>query len=328
MNILISDKKFEDDLEEVVEENNDIVTEEKEDKKDEDNDEELIEVKEEIFKEILDYDTLVISGGSSTGIVTLGSLQYAYDNYLLNKVQTYIGTSSGAIISYLLIICYSPIEIIIYICSHQLMEKIQHFNVVAMINGGGAASFTTIYEQLEKMTIDKIGFLPTFEDLKNKYGKTLIYTTYNTTENKTEYISYLTKATLPCLIALKMSSNLPLIFEKYKYGNNFYIDGGVSDNFPIDIGDKMGRKILGIVLSSKDENFNNEHEMNVLEYIYKLMFIPISQTEEYKIMNVSNKCKIIKLYYSKVKFFNFNINSKMKLDLFSSGYQQTKEFFE
>ena len=50
MNILISDKKFEDDLEEVVEENNDIVTEEKEDKKDEDNDEELIEVKEEIFK--------------------------------------------------------------------------------------------------------------------------------------------------------------------------------------------------------------------------------------------------------------------------------------
>jgi NTE family protein len=318
MDIIISDKKDEDILE--VNKNNDLKEEVEEEVEE--------EIKNEIFKDILDYDTLVISGGSSTGIVTLGALQYAYDNYLLNKVQTYIGTSSGSIISYLLIIGYSPIEIIIYICSHQLMEKIQHFNIVAMINGGGAASFTTIYEQLEKMTIDKIGFLPTFEDLKNKYGKTLICTTYNTTENKTEYISYLTKPTLPCLIGIKMSSNLPLIFEKYKYGNNFYIDGGVSDNFPIDIGDKMGGKILGIVLCSKDENFNNEHEMNILEYIYKLMFIPISQTEEYKIMNVSNKCKIIKLYYSKVKFFNFNINSKMKLDLFSSGYQQTKELFE
>ena len=79
-------------------------------------------------KQILDYDTLVISGGSSTGIVTLGSLQYAYDNYFLSKVENYIGTSSGAIICYLLIIGYTPIEIIVYICSHQLMEKIQHFN--------------------------------------------------------------------------------------------------------------------------------------------------------------------------------------------------------
>jgi len=299
------------------------------------NEEILEEIKEESNDEIkveeiniVDYDTLVISGGSSTGIVTLGCLQYSYDNYFLNKVQNYIGTSSGAIICYLLIIGYTPIEIIVYICSHQLMEKIQHFNIVAMINGGGASSFNTIYEQLEKMTIDKIGFLPTFEDLKNKYNKTLICTTYNTTENKTEYISYLTKPTLPCLIGLKMSSNLPLVFEKYKYGNNFYIDGGVSDNFPVDIGDKMGKKIFGILLCSKDENFNNEHEMNILEYIYKLMFIPISQTEDYKVANVSEKCKIVKLYYSKIKFFNFNINSKIKLDLFSSGYEQTKNIFE
>ena len=48
--------------------------------------------------EFLDFDTLVIAGGSSKGILTLGALQYAHDNNILKKINTFIGTSSGAII--------------------------------------------------------------------------------------------------------------------------------------------------------------------------------------------------------------------------------------
>ena len=272
----------------------------------------------------INFDTLVISGGSSKGILTLGGLQYAYDNYILNNINTYIGTSSGAMICFLLLIGYTPIEIIIYICTHQLLEKMQHFNVVAMLNGNGAMSFGNIYEQIEKMTIDKLGYLPTFEDIHKKYNKTLICVTYNLTDNKTEYISHETHPQLPCLIALKMSSNLPLIFENYKYGNKFYIDGGISDNFAIDIGDKKGDKVLGLVISSNNESFNTGSDSNILEYIYKLIFIPISQSTEYKIQHATKKCKIIRLDYDKLKFFTFNINSKEKLDIFSSGYEQFK----
>ena len=63
------------------------------------------------------YDTLVLSGGSSKGLVILGALQYGYDNYLLNEIETYIGTSAGAITCFLLAIGYSPLEIISYIKS-------------------------------------------------------------------------------------------------------------------------------------------------------------------------------------------------------------------
>ena len=275
-----------------------------------------------------DFDTLVIAGGSSKGILTLGALQYAYDNNVLRKIDTYIGTSSGSIICFLLLIGYTPIEIIIYICTHQLLEKLQHFNIVAMLNGNGATSFSSIYEQLEKMTINKLGYLPTFNDLKKKFNKTLICVTYNLTDDKTEYISHLTHPNLHCLIGLKMSSNLPLIFENFKYGNKYYIDGGISDNFAIDIADKLGEKILGLFITSDNENFNCETDMNILEYIYKLIFIPISQSTEYKIKNISDKCKIIRLSYTKLKFFNFNINSKEKLDIFSCGYEQIKEQFD
>jgi NTE family protein len=273
------------------------------------------------------YDTIVLSGGSVNGILIIGALQYAYDNYLLSNIKTYIGTSGGAILNFLLIIGYTPIEIMIYLCTNQLIEKLQHFNIVAMINGTGALSFSSIYEHLEKMTIDKIGFLPTIQELNDKFGKEFICVTYNLTENKAEYISCENNPNLPCLIAIKMSSNLPLIFENFKYGNNFYIDGGVSDNFPIDVGINKGNKILGIYLDHGDDNSSDE---NIIKFIYKLMFIPISQTMKHKIDNASlNKnCNIIKLEtYGKLSAFNFNISSIDKLELFSSGYQQIKNFF-
>lgn len=271
----------------------------------------------------VNYDTLVLSGGGVKGILTLGALQCAYDNFLLQDINIYIGTSSGAIICFLFAIGYTPIEIVVYICTHQLMEKLQHFNVVAMLNGGGASSYTSIQEQLEKMTISKIGFLPTINDLKTRFNKTFICITYNETEGIAEYLSPDTHPNLPCITALRMSSNLPLIFEKYKYGNNFYIDGGVSNNFPIDIGDNLGKKILGIQHSIEYNNNSDELE-NILEYIYRLILIPIEQSQKLKLQKVSNKCNIITLEYSKINLldFNFSINSKTKLDLFSEGYNQ------
>ena len=198
-----------------------------------------------------------------------------------------------------------------------------------MTQGGGAMSFSTIYENLEKICIEKIGFIPTFTDLKEKFKKNLICVTYNITTDQTEYISAETYPTMPVLIALKMSANLPLIFENFKYGNSFYIDGGISDNFPIDIGNKIGKKVLGIYLASDDAKKETSNS-NILEFIYKLIFIPISQNENYKISSVLDsttkcKCKIIKIKFGNIKFFNFKLQSKEKLDLFSEGYEQMKE---
>jgi len=207
------------------------------------------------------------------------------------------------------------------------MEKIHHFNIVSMMNGNGATSFSSIYEELEKMTINKLGYLPTFEDLYIRFNKLFICVTYNVTEDRTEYLSHENSPHMPCLTALKMSCNLPLIFDKYKYGNSFYIDGGISDNFAIDIGDQKGKKVLGIMITSDTKSFN-EYESSIVEYIYKLIFIPISQSTEFKIKNISEKCKIVKLDYPNLKFFNFKISLKDKLDIFSSGYEQMKKEFE
>ena len=270
-----------------------------------------------------DYDTLVIAGGSAKSIVSLGALQFVYDNFLHHHFQYYIGTSAGAMICYLLIIGYTPIEIIVYICTQQLLEKMQNFNIFGLVQGFGACSFNIIQEQLEKMTILKIGYLPTMKDIKKNFNKELVCVTYNLTESKTVFLNYEDHPNLPCITALRMTSNLPLIFENFKYGNSFYLDGGVCDNFAIDYADSIGNKVLGINLIQEIKEF--EPNMNTLEFIYKVMFIPIQQSIEYKVSRVSSKCKIINLKYDKIKFFDFNVRSQMKMEMFSYGYQQMAE---
>ena len=276
-------------------------------------------------KEAVEYEALVLSGSSSQGIVTLGAIQYAYDNFLLKNVTTYAGTSSGAMICYLLIIGFTPVEIIVYICTNQLMEKMQHFNIVAMMQGRGATSYHQLQDHLEKMTINKLGYLPTMNDLHEKYGKTLICVTHNLTEDRTEYISHETHPTVPCLTALRMSANLPLVFESYKYGNSFYVDGGISDNFPIHFRDIPKKRTLGILLGPEKAGFDEKPETNTLEFIYKLMFIPIRRATAQSVQEASDSCRIVRLAYDKIRFFDFSVNPKDKLDMFTAGYQQMEQ---
>ena len=276
-----------------------------------------------------DFDTLVLSGGSIHAIIMLGALQYSDDNCLLKKINKYVGTSAGAICGYLLAIGYTPIEIMVYLCTKQVLEKMKNFNIVAMMNGSGATSFSYIHEQLEKMTIEKIGQLITLGDLYNKYGKEIYCVTYNLTSDKIEILSHETYPEMPCLIALRMSANLPLIFDHFSYFGSFYIDGGMSNNFPIDIGEKKGVKILGLTIMNMDMNFN-ETKDNMVEYIYKLMAIPIDQNTLNKINSVSgdDKCTVVTLQPAKTPFFNFSLDSHTKLEMFSNGYMQMKTYWE
>ena len=132
---------------------------------------------------------------------------------------------------------------------------------------------------------------------------------------------------MPCLIALRMSANLPLIFDHFTYFGSFYIDGGISNNFPIDIGEEKGTKVLGLVIYDMKTNFHQNND-NILEYIYKLIDIPIKQNVLNKINALSDKSTVVTLQPSKTLFFDFSLDSHTKLEMFSNGYMQMKEFWE
>lgn len=271
------------------------------------------------------FNTLVISGGGSKGFASLGAVQYLYDNGYMKDITNYIGTSIGAIISYLLIIGMKPDEITAYLCTHKITEKLKHFNLVAMIHRQGALSFSILQDTLEKITIDKVGYHLTLKDIKQKFNKNFVAVTYNLSEDKIEYLSDETYPDMPCLTALRMSANIPLLFEDFKYYNKYYCDGGIINNFPIEYFDKDENIIFGINLKSEEKY---SPDVNIAEYFYKLITIPLDKYVEYKIENCSNRCKILEIKLKNLNITKLDVDNHQKLELFSEGYEICKKYFE
>jgi len=271
------------------------------------------------------YNTLVLSGGALKGFSILGVLQYAFDNHFLDNITTYSGTSIGAIICYLIAIGCTPTEILVYICTKKINQKL-NVNILNMIQGEGASSFMVIQEHLEKITIEKLGFFLTLKDMQDKFGKRMIFTTYNLDDDNVVYLTPESHPDLPCITALRMSANVPLLFEKFKYMNKHYVDGGIYDNFPIEVVDKPENKIFGVTVTRTSGNEVKADE-TLIEYILKLINIASNQNSKYFINKMKDKHHIMELDTENISLFILNLHSKQVLDLFSSGYNQAKEYF-
>jgi predicted patatin/cPLA2 family phospholipase len=126
-----------------------------------------------------------------------------------------------------------------------------------------------------------------------------------------------------------MSCNLPFIFEVFSYGNEQYVDGGISDNFGIQVGEQYGKKILGIVLDNErtSTDSHTDLENNIIEFLFTILFTPIQKLVSYKIAQCSEKCKVVRLSYSGTKLdtITFNVDPHTKLEMFSTGYEQMRE---
>lgn len=269
------------------------------------------------------YDTLVLSGGSVKGIAMLGTLYcLEYNKHLeVSKVKNFAGTSIGSVICYLLIIGYTPLEIVNYLCSCDLFDELGKFDITNIFSGS-LFRYSIFNEHLERLTIDKIGKFHTMKSLRELTGKDLICTTYRFQYKKPGEMVYLNadnSPDLPVLVALRMSCNLPYIFGNYKYDGWYYIDGGFSDNFPISYF-KDDEKILGInVIFEKvcPEDFDKKH----LKFLIYLLSIPMASLERMRIAESKCQSTIIPLSLPELFLTDFNLSVSQILNIFSTGYK-------
>lgn len=269
------------------------------------------------------YNTLILSGGSVKTICSLGALQYCHDEQLLDHIDTYIGVSMGGIFAYLLSIGYSVMDIVCAVCSYR---EIPHFNVLNLAEGRGAIDFTPIQTLLEKMTIEKTGELYTFARLYKKFKKRLVIPVYSLKQMKIIYMSHETHPDMPVLIALRMTTAVPFLFDKVKYGGDEYVDPGVWENLPLEfldiIKDENPRSIAVYI---EPYIFTEE---TTIGYIHNIMSIGQRELAKFQFNNLDKYNIDIIRINTTVHFFNYFMNSKEKLDLVSDGYRQAQKTFE
>ena len=272
------------------------------------------------------FNTLVLSGGGIKGVLQLGCLHYIDERYLLSDIKKYCGTSVGSIICSLLACGYSPMEIYIKfykldIKKHLGIKVIDPLKIFKYIEEFGAIDIDFLFKYVEGLVREKIGYTPTFLELKEKYNITLIIPAVNLNESKVEYFSYLTEPEMFVMDAVRLSCNLPFIFKKITYRNKYYVDGGFLDNFPLSQ-TSLNDIVLAISVSG---NQNIKGGMSFFEYISKIIMLPITEITKLRMSEanrgVKNKNIVhLDIPYEDNPFSLFSINFKKKSELFVEGY--------
>lgn len=263
----------------------------------------------------MDIEILVLSSGGVNGLQQLGALNYFHQKNMLSNIDKYCGTSIGAVISLLLIVGYTPMEIFEHSLKFNLSKK-NNLVFTEIIKNWGLVNHKVISEFVAKLVFKKLKFIPTMRELFILTNKTLITCCYNVTDMKTEYMTWENYPELSCIDAVTASCCLPFIFYKFQLNNKIYSDGAKVQYCPLNYVNDETSKILCITFNEKpsgDITFGN--------YIYRL-FVNCDSSETF---NITPNVYLINLEDGTHDTLSFDIPQEEKLAMFMGGYKKMIE---
>lgn len=270
--------------------------------------------------EAKNYEAIVISGGGSNGILSLGALHYEFQKgtYDPAYVRIYAGTSIGSVISLLLICGYTPMEIFAEVYTTDHFFDINKFGSIwDIFKYMGLISINVFSNKIDALVKRKFGYTPTMLELYNLTQKVLVTVVTNVTKMKCEYYTYKNKPDTTCVDAVMHSCNLPLIFHSIHYSDSYIVDGGLTDNFPLRYIDDRKIKILGIVTMGIDFSLT---DTKFTGYFYRLVVMPVNANTELRCALAKPNTKLIKIVRNKSSLKLFSISSDVKMSMFWDGY--------
>lgn len=269
---------------------------------------------------------LVLGGGGVKGFIFIGVAKYLEEINILQNIDTFIGTSIGSLFSLLLIIGYSADELYKIIKLFDL-TKTSSFNLKTFIDNysiDDCENFIVILNKL--LSSKKINQNITMMELYQKTKKKLVIVTVCISTKKVEYINYENFPELPVILAIRMSTCIPLIFPPVKYKNKLYIDGGLLQNFPIKyINDNQLNQVIGINICT---NCEDEVEINDIYSYLTNIFEVIMMLMSKKYIDDKYKNIIYNIEVPKINPIDFNISITLKKELCKIGYEYMKKHFK
>ncbi len=235
------------------------------------------------------FNSIVIAGGAAKIISVIGVIKYLEEHSLSKYIRTFIGTSAGSILCFMMALGYNWTEMISIINETLDNEEIVNIKLDEFLNvlntygfSSGEQLLTFLRHVLQKKTgLDDI----TFIDFAKLTGKNLVVCVSNITKEVPEFFSVDNMAELSILTAIRISCSLPIIFTPITINGDVYQDGGLYANFPITyLKDKL-HDILGVNIISK----NLTKQDNFLDYIKFVMYSIIDKYNREQ--SINDRCK-------------------------------------
>lgn len=281
------------------------------------------------------YTNICFEGGGILGTAYAGCLERLDANGILDSIKNFAGSSAGCLPAAALA-CGADITYI--------KTVMKDFNPGSLADDdfGIFGDFYRLWNEYGwhkgdaliewcSAIIEKLTGNPkiTFKDVYRTYGHSLIITGTNLDKMTTEYFSHETTGDMPIVLAMRISCSFPWYFTAPRYNGSLYVDGGLGNNFPMNIfyiDDKPNPATLGVKLLSSDE-INNVHKpvtslkthaMNILDMLY-------SQAQRVHVHSDDWE-NVIKINIGTMTSMNLNISSDEKNYLIDQGKSAADEF--
>ena len=265
------------------------------------------------------YDTLCLSSGGVYGLSYIGALDYLINEKILNlnNIKIFAGTSIGSIILFFIIIGYN-IKEINYIIINLNFSKLQsEINIENLLINNGIDNGLKIITLLKfflnkKLNIDDI----TFKELQLKYNKNFIVIGTNFSKGEEAVFNYINTPDMSIITAIRISISIPFIFTPVLYNNEYYVDGALTNAFPINYCNQETTISINLPYS---DSYKINDVFDVLLNSIKIMSKSIS---------CKNKCNIndniINIYNDESYIsYDLNINLETKKNLINLGKETT-----
>jgi hypothetical protein len=292
-------------------------------------------------------DTLLLGSGGTRGFFYLGIIKYLEKIDEMKNIKNYYGVSAGSIISLLLNLGYTSVELESIISEELNYADLIKINSKSVLNIFDKFSLadTTYLENTIKSLIERKGFNPyiNFKQLYDITNKELNVSFIRCLQNEFVLANHKTRPEMPVWLAVRASSSIPIMFQPVIdciNGFDFLIDGAIANdnliglyltekynefinnsNSILSIKNSIGIQVPDIV----DKNNNdNEADYNINN----------DNNTDYDIDNVNendSNNKDVKMNYKKKYHFNFissSLKSSNTKNLFESLLELNKVKFQ
>jgi predicted patatin/cPLA2 family phospholipase len=270
------------------------------------------------------YDTICMSGGGIKGFAFIGALKYLENNNHINlsEINHFIGTSAGSMLSFFLSLDYSLKEIEDFIISFNFKKIIPDFNIENLLlnhglDCGDKIMFVIMNFLKEKYDTDDVTFQEHYNLTNNKL--TIIGT--NFTKNCEEVFNYINTPNMSVRLAIRISISIPILFNPVLYNDNYYIDGGIINNFPMNHCNP--ETTLGLYIKS----VRSKELDNILTLFNGCLSIIIDTLSTKHFCHLKNY-NIIEIEDCNAELINFDIDNEKKQNIINIGITYAEQFLK
>lgn len=279
---------------------------------------------------------IVIESGGYKGLYVLGALDELNKSkyYNIENIETIYGTSIGSYVGVLLCLKMKWEDLLEYFINRP-WHKAQKFPLITtMFSDKGLLDSSLFYVSLKNLFFSKDLTLDlTFQELYDYSNIELHMFTVEIQEFKLIDLSYKTHPNMKIIEGIYKSCAIPYVFKPCWADNNYYIDGGVMNDYPVEDCISNGAledEILGFKFKRPEKKIITK-DCNIIDFSRHLHSRLIDICRKYR---NSNKVKlkneiIIEGNRTEIdECVKLLKDSKMRNEYINHGRKTAREFLE